>query len=116
VLTFNSLKKARSKPTVISKITPIIQSDLGPTSTPEISNLSKGAKANSPNNTASTSRCTSFAFLAIIITPILNKAGKTRPMAVSSFTKPVFCMYSTRITVIIPVIAARMIKRGELRS
>ena len=69
---------------------PIIHNDFGPISTPETISLSKGAKANSPTKTASTSKWTSLAFLAIKITPILNNAGNTKPIAVSSFTKPVF--------------------------
>jgi hypothetical protein len=37
-------------------------------------------------------------------------------MAVSSFTNPVFCMASTRTTVIIPLKAANKINQGEARS
>ena len=58
----------------------------------------------------------SLAFLAINNTPILKRAGNTRPMAVSSFTRPVFWMRSTSTTVIIPVPAAKTINNGELRS
>ncbi len=90
VLNFNSLKNMISKVIVINKIVPITHNDFGPKSISLKRSLSKGAKASSPNNTASISKCTSFAFLAIKITPILNNAGNTNPIAVSFFTKPVF--------------------------
>ena len=48
--------------------------------------------------------------------PILNNAGKTRPIAVSSLTNPVFCINSTKITVSTPVAVASKIKIGEERS
>ena len=98
------------------KIVPITHNDLGPTSVPPMISLSKGANASSPSKTASTSRCTSFAFLAMRITPMLKSAGKTSPIAVSSFTNPVFWIDSTITTVTTPVTAASKINSGELRS
>ena len=100
----------------MNKMLPITQRDFGPQSATPTNNLSKGAKASSPNKTASTSRCTSFAFFAISITPMLNKTGKTRPIAVSSLTKPVFWINSTMTTVITPVKAAKRISNGEFKS
>ena len=58
----DSLKKVIKRLKVIANIVPIIHNDLGPISVPLIINLSNGAKANSPNKTASTSKCTSLAF------------------------------------------------------
>ena len=80
---------------------------------PSIVTRSNGASAISPNKTTSWSKWTLLAYLVTRMTPMLNNAGNTMPMAASSFTNCVRCSSSTRLTVATPVPAAKIRSMGE---